>query len=93
MGSLYAHYLEFITPGISNFIHSIELITMVVVGGMASILGSIVGAALLTMLPQLLASFEGWETVVYGTILVVSMAFLPKGLVPSIAQKFFGRSK
>ena len=93
MGSLYAHYLEFITPGISNFIHSIELITMVVVGGMASILGSIVGAALLTMLPQLLAAFEGWETVVYGAILVVTMAFLPKGLVPSIAQKLFGRSK
>ena len=93
MGSLYAHYLEFITPGISNFIHSIELITMVVVGGMASIAGSIVGAALLTMLPQLLASFEGWETVVYGAILVVTMAFLPKGLVPSIAQKLFGRSK
>lgn len=93
MGSLYAHYLEFITPGISNFIHSIELITMVVVGGMASILGSIVGAALLTMLPQFLAAFEGWETVVYGTILVVTMAFLPKGLVPSIAQKLFGRSK
>jgi branched-chain amino acid transport system permease protein len=86
MGGLYAHYLEFITPGISNFLHSIELITMVVVGGMASIMGSIVGAALLTMLPQVLAAFEGWETVVYGVILIVTMAFLPKGLVPSISQ-------
>jgi branched-chain amino acid transport system permease protein len=85
MGSLSAHYVGFITPGVAGFFHSIELVTMVVVGGMASVYGSVVGAALLSMLPQLLTAFEGWETVVFGAILMLTMIFLPKGLVPSLA--------
>jgi len=87
MGSLTAHYIGFVTPNLADFFHSIELVTMVVVGGMASVFGSVVGAALLTALPQALVSFEGWETVVFGLILVGFMIFLPKGLVPSLAAK------
>lgn len=87
-GSLSAHYVGFITPGIAGFFHSIELVTMVVTGGMASVFGSIVGAALLTLLPQLLSTFEGWETVVFGVILMLTMIFMPKGLVPTLAQRF-----
>jgi len=84
MGSLMAHYLGFITPDVAGFFHSIELVTMVVLGGMASVFGSIVGAAILTLLPQLLATFEGWETVAFGLILVLTMIFMPRGLVPSL---------
>jgi len=84
MGSLTAHYVGFVTPGLAGFFHSIELVTMVVVGGMASVFGSIIGAALLTMLPQFLSTFEGWETVVFGAILMLAMIFLPKGLVPTL---------
>jgi branched-chain amino acid transport system permease protein len=51
------------------------------------VFGSIVGAALLTVLPQLLSQCEGWETVVYGVILVVCMIFLPRGLVPTLASR------
>lgn len=87
-GSLSAHYVGFVTPGIAGFFHSIELVTMVVTGGMASVFGSIVGAALLTLLPQLLSTFEGWETVVFGVILMLTMIFMPKGLVPTLAQRF-----
>jgi branched-chain amino acid transport system permease protein len=90
-GSVSAHYVGFITPGMAGFFHSIELVTMVVVGGMASVFGSIVGAALLTVLPQLLQTFEGWEVVVFGVILMATMIFLPKGLVPSIAQRLRAR--
>jgi branched-chain amino acid transport system permease protein len=88
MGSLTAHYVGFLTPGQAGFFHSIELMTMVVVGGMASVFGSIVGAALLTLLPQLLSAFEGWETVVFGAILMTVMIFLPAGLVPSLRLRF-----
>lgn len=88
MGSVTAHYVGFVTPTFADFFHSIELVTMVVVGGMASIYGSIVGAVLLTALPQALATFEGWETVVFGAILMLCMIFLPKGLVPTLATKF-----
>ncbi len=87
VGSLSAHYVSFVTPGVAGFFHSIELVTMVVVGGMASVFGSIVGAAILTMLPQLLSTFEGWETVVFGAILMATMIFLPKGIVPTLAAR------
>ena len=88
VGSLSAHYIAFVTPGLAGFFHSIELVTMVVVGGMASVFGSIVGAAILTMLPQLLSTFEGWETVVFGAILMATMIFLPKGIVPTLAARW-----
>lgn len=92
MGSLTAHYVGFVTPDTAEFSHSIELVTMVVVGGMASVYGSVIGAVLLTALPQALTTFEGWETVAFGAILMLSMIFLPKGLVPALATKF-GRAR
>lgn len=88
VGSLSAHYVGFVTPGLAGFFHSIELVTMVVVGGMASVFGSIVGALILTMLPQLLSTFEGWETVIFGAILMATMIFLPRGIVPTLAARF-----
>uniref|UniRef100_UPI00334026E0 branched-chain amino acid ABC transporter permease n=1 Tax=Castellaniella defragrans TaxID=75697 RepID=UPI00334026E0 len=88
MGSIMAHYIGFVSPDVANFFHSIELVTMVVVGGMASVFGSVLGAVLLTALPQMLATFEGWETVVFGAILMLCMIFLPKGLVPTLAARF-----
>jgi branched-chain amino acid transport system permease protein len=88
MGSITAHYIAFVTPNVADFFHSVELVTMVVVGGMASVFGSIVGAVLLTALPQALATLEGWETVVFGAVLMLCMIFLPKGLVPTLAAKF-----
>lgn len=88
MGSVTAHYVGFVTPSFADFFHSIELVTMVVIGGMASVYGSVVGAVLLTALPQALVRFEGWETVAFGAILMACMIFMPRGLVPTLAAKF-----
>lgn len=88
MGSITAHYIGFVTPSVADFFHSIELVTMVVIGGMASIYGSLVGAVLLTALPQALSTFEGWETVAFGSILMLCMIFMPRGLVPTLAARF-----
>jgi branched-chain amino acid transport system permease protein len=88
MGSISAHYVGFVTPNMADFFHSIELVTMVVMGGMASVFGSVVGAVLLTALPQALTAFEGWETVALGAVLMLCMVFLPKGVIPSLAAKF-----
>ncbi len=88
MGSVTAHYIGFVTPNIADFFHSIELVTMVVIGGMASIYGSLIGAVLLTALPQALSTFEGWETVAFGSILMLCMIFMPRGLVPTLAARF-----
>ena len=59
---------------------SIKLVTMVVVGGMASIWGSLLGAAVLTVLPELLVVFHDLEVVIFGLILMVVMIFMPRGL-------------
>ncbi len=83
-GSLYAHTLNFIAPTSFNFMFSIKLVTMVVVGGMASIWGSLLGAAVLTILPELLTVFHDYEIIIFGAILMVVIIFLPRGLVRGI---------
>ncbi|MGD1036232.1 MAG: branched-chain amino acid ABC transporter permease [Roseiarcus sp.] len=89
MGSLYGHYEGFVTPGLAAFPKSVQLVTMVVVGGMASIWGSVLGAALLSLAPELLARFEGYETMVFGAILVATMIFLPRGIAPSLSARLW----
>ena len=92
-GSLYAHYVGFITPSEAGFIHSIQLVTMVVLGGMASIFGAVVGAAILTVLPQLLTVFHDYEQLVFGAVLIGTMIFMRHGLVPTLAAFFSERRK
>lgn len=87
MGSLTAHYAGFITPANASFLHSIEFVTMVVLGGMASVFGAVIGAVILTLLPQLLTGFEDYEMAVFGLILMLTMIFMPKGLVPTILAR------
>lgn len=79
-GVLYAHYLTFIAPASFGFLFSVELIVMVVLGGMTSIPGSIVGAFFLTVLPEFLRAFENVEVLLFGAILVLCMMYLPGGL-------------
>jgi len=80
-GSLYAHTVTFISPASFGFAFSVELLTMVVIGGLGSIYGSCLGAALLTLLPELLRTFQDFDIVVYGGLLIVMTMFLPGGLV------------
>jgi len=84
-GSLFAHYSGFLTPSEASFQRSIQFVTMVVLGGMASTYGAVVGAAIITVLPQLLTVFHDYEQVVLGLILMLTMVFMPKGLVPNLA--------
>jgi len=84
-GGLAAFYAGFVTPAKASFLHSIELVTMVVFGGMASTFGAVVGAAVLTVLPQLLTSLKDYEMVVFGAVLMATMIFLPRGVVPTLA--------
>jgi branched-chain amino acid transport system permease protein len=84
-GSLSAHYSGFVTPSKVTFLHSIELVTMVVFGGMASTFGAVLGAAVLTTLPQLLTVLKDYEMVVFGAVLMGTMIFMPRGLLPSLA--------
>lgn len=93
-GSLYAHTLNFIAPASFGFMFSIKLVTMVVLGGMASIWGSLLGAGVLTVLPELLVLFHDFEVVIFGGILMIVMIFLPRGLIRGLLDlKEFRRYK
>lgn len=83
-GSLNAHYIMFLSPQEASFFHSVELVIMVVLGGMASTYGAVVGAAVLTALPQVLTFLEDYEHLIFGLIMMAVMIFLPKGVVPSV---------
>jgi branched-chain amino acid transport system permease protein len=84
-GSYLALFDGFVTPNTASFLLSIELVVMAVLGGLGSILGSIVGAAILVILPQMLTVFHAYEHVVLGAIIVVFLVFLPAGIVPAVA--------
>lgn len=90
-GAITAHYAGFITPAKASFLHSVELVIMVVFGGMASVFGAVVGAAVLTLLPQLLTVLKDYEMMVFGGVLVATMVLFPQGLVPSLARWWGGR--
>lgn len=92
-GALTAHYGGFITPGKASFLHSVELVIMVVFGGMASIFGAVLGAAVLTVLPQLLTVLKDYETMVFGAVLVATMVFFPQGVVPTLARAWARRRR
>lgn len=87
-GFLYAHLIYFISPGTFSFIASIRIVTMVVIGGMASIWGALFGASLLTLLPEWLHAFSQFEMVVYGLILMTVMIFLPRGLTRGLLDVY-----
>jgi len=87
-GSMAAFSDGHITPTSAGFLHSIELVTMSVLGGMGSIIGAVVGAGLLCALPQLLTVLHDYEQVVLGLTMMLIMIFLPLGILPSIAARF-----
>jgi len=81
-GSLYAHYLNFVNPASFDLFVSIKLLIMIILGGMHSVWGAIVGAALISFLNyEWLHYFEEAEGMIYGLIILVIMIFLPNGLV------------
>ena len=85
-GSYFALLNGHITPDVSGFLRSIELVAMVVLGGMGSVLGSLVGAALLVVLPQTLTFLHDYEHMVLGLIIMGVMIFLRAGIVPALAS-------
>ncbi len=87
-GSLFAHQQDFVSPESFSFFFSIELVTMVVLGGLGSTFGAVIGAVLLSLLPEILLVFEDFEVLIFGAILMVIMIFLPQGLFVAMEQAF-----
>lgn len=83
-GALYAHYMYYISPQDFDFMRSIEILNMVVLGGLGSIPGAILGAAILTVLPEVLRVVAEYRMLFYGALLVLLMIFRPNGLFGDI---------
>jgi branched-chain amino acid transport system permease protein len=79
-GGLYGHFKMTITPTGFDFTKSIEIVVMVILGGMGNTLGVILAAALLTLLPELLRPIADWRMVIYSFLLIVLMLSRPQGL-------------
>jgi branched-chain amino acid transport system permease protein len=91
-GSALALMNGFINPDQAGFIHSVEMVTMVVLGGLGSVVGSIVGAAVLVTLPQALTVFQEYEHILLGFIIIVSMIFMRDGIVPTLSRVLFRKA-
>ena|ERR1041385_1116549 len=79
-GGLYAHFISYITPQQFGFIKSIEIVVMVIVGGMGSTVGVIIAAVLLTILPEALRGVAEYRMVIYSLMLIIIMISRPQGL-------------
>jgi branched-chain amino acid transport system permease protein len=82
-GGLFAHFLSYLNPNSFTFIKSIEVIAMVVLGGMGSISGSVLAAIILTLMPEVLRPVKDYRMVLYSLMLIVLMITRPGGLLGS----------
>ncbi len=86
-GALFASYQGFVSPESFLFTETVTIMCMVVLGGLGSVPGTLIGAALLTFLPELLRRFSDFRMLFYGLAFVLFMIFRPQGLVPSEAVR------
>ena len=80
-GGLLAHYMGYIQPAMFKLVKSTEYTIVVIFGGLGSVTGSVIGALLLTFLPEVLRQFENWRLVLYGLAVIIIMISRPRGLM------------
>jgi branched-chain amino acid transport system permease protein len=88
-GSLLVYHMTIVNPQIFDFLASVKLVVMAVIGGLASVWGAIFGAGTTYALSdELLVRFVGWDVVIYGLILMLIMIFMPEGLFVKLKEIF-----
>jgi branched-chain amino acid transport system permease protein len=83
-GSLYAFYFHYLAPEMVNTSRSLEMITMLVIGGEGTLVGSLLGVALLTLLPEVFQPFALYKRLAEGALLVLAFQYLPAGIYGSL---------
>lgn len=86
-GAVFVTHLRSVFPGTFDVLVSITVLAIIILGGMGSILGVIVGSLVLIGLPELLREFAEYRLLIYGGVLVVMMIARPEGLVPDVARR------
>jgi ABC-type branched-subunit amino acid transport system ATPase component len=85
-GGLYGHSIGYVSPDIGTIFASVNFVLMLVLGGIGTAWGPLIGAVILTLLPQWLFDFERYHLLVLGIILLVSIMLMPKGIA-SLARR------
>ena len=80
-GGLYAGVFRFIGPDMAEVVHTFDIITYLLVGGIGTLMGPLVGTMMITWLTQAVQSFEEYRMIVFGPLLVLLVIFMPKGVV------------
>jgi branched-chain amino acid transport system permease protein len=80
-GGLYAGVVRFIGPAEAEVVHTFDIITYLLVGGIGTLMGPLVGTMMITWLTQAVQSFEEYRMIVFGPMLVLLVIFMPKGVV------------
>ncbi|MHA3773858.1 branched-chain amino acid ABC transporter permease [Verrucomicrobiota bacterium sgz303538] len=83
-GGLYAHYFQYITPEGFNFLKSVDVVIMVILGGMGSTIGVTVAAVALTVLNEFLRQAEQYRMIIFALLLIIMMILRPQGLIGDI---------
>jgi branched-chain amino acid transport system permease protein len=83
VGVIFAAKTTFVNPGSFTFLESAMILSIVVLGGMGSITGIIIGALLLILLPEYLRAFSDYRMLLFGIIMVLMMIFRPQGIITS----------
>jgi len=89
-GTIYAFYVSYISPDNFTFLVSVTIMTMVIVGGMDNIFGVIVGAFLLTILPEKLRAFSDYRLLFFGVVIIGFLMIRPQGLFPQRMRRYGG---
>jgi branched-chain amino acid transport system permease protein len=92
-GGLYAHYNRFISPQIASVPNSVEMIFMVVLGGIQTVYGVIIGAAIVKSIPEVLESFPDYQAIATGVILIVLLLYMPRGLLGLVRERWPRKAK
>jgi len=88
-GTYYAHYFSYIGPLVFTFNMSFNTLIYIIVGGPLSFSGPIVGAAVLTLIPEFFRATGAYQMLIFGVVLVLSMLFMPQGIVGLVEKKVF----
>lgn len=83
-GALYAHFLSYINPSDFSFLKSVDILSMIVLGGLGSVPGAVIGASVLAAAPEFLRFMSQYRMLVYGALLVFLMVFRPNGLLGGV---------
>ena len=85
-GAFFAHYQQVLAPTEFTFLDSVRILMMVIVGGMGSIPGSVVGALLLVWLPEILRPIGDYRDLIYGAAVILIIIFMPGGLMEMLQR-------